>query len=578
MRTVTIGVVCALGAIALGLSLAVQPAHACGGLFCNSAQPVNQAAERILFVENGDGTVTAIIEIQYEGPAESFSWVLPVPGVPEVAVSSTVAFDRLQAATNPQYTLNTTFEGDCRPRGGASAGTGGAQSPTDGSGSQDAGVSVLASGTVGPFDYQVITVDPAATDPADVAIEWLNENGYDVTALGPEVLGPYLAAELNLLAFRLNKSNDSGSIRPIVISYEAELPFIPIRPTAVAANDDMGVMVWVAGASRAVPDNYKALELNEALINWYNPMSTYNDVVSAAANESGGQGFVTEFAQDSNTLDAVVLQTWETQEFDRIVNQQYDAAADFVTDAMSYFGGWDGFDDALRGALTLPAEIEFDDVLNCPSCYLGDERVTFDESGFRIALYEDVYRPMLDTQEQLLSRPYVTRFYTTMSADEMTMDPAFNFNADLDDVSNIHTAEQIIDCEGGFRVLLPQGETVYGQEQGVWPNELADGDLPAARKIMQLATEGQGEVVQDNSDVIADFLERQRPGTVGIDPDGGDRDGGARDGGDGDSGGDSEGCDCAAAPGAARARTHATTAAPLLALLAFGWLARRRRR
>lgn len=402
-----------------------------------------------------------------------------------------------------------------------------------------------------------------------------------MTALGPEVLGPYLAAELNLLAFRLNKSNSSGSIRPIVISYESELPFIPIRPTAVAANDDMGVMVWVAGASRAVPDNYKALELNEALINWYNPMSTYNDVVSAAANESGGQGFVTEFAQDSDTLDAVVLQTGETQEFDRIVNQQYGSAADFVTDAMSYFGAWDGFDDALRGALTLPAEIEFDDVLNCPSCYLDDARVTFDESGFRVALYEDVYRPMLETQERLLSRPYVTRFYTTMSADEMTMDPAFNFNADLDDVSNIHTAEQIIACEGGFRVVLPQGETVYGTEQGVWPNELGDEDLPAARKILQLATEGQGEVVQDNSDAIADFLARQRPDGV----DGGDGGGGGsgqdagnvRDGGSGDDD-DSDGCDCAAAPGATRSRGHAATFAPLLALFALGWLTRRRRR
>ena len=51
----------------------VPVAHACGGLFCNQSQPVNQAAERILFVDNGDNTTTAIIQIMYEGPSERFA-------------------------------------------------------------------------------------------------------------------------------------------------------------------------------------------------------------------------------------------------------------------------------------------------------------------------------------------------------------------------------------------------------------------------------------------------------------------------------------------------------------------------
>src|ERR1051325_4694462 len=100
----------ALGMTALGLFAAVPRAHACGGLFCNRSQPVNQAAERILFVDHGDGSVTAVIEIKYEGPSSKFSWVLPVPGVPDVGVSSKGAFDRLQGLTNPQYTLQTQFE------------------------------------------------------------------------------------------------------------------------------------------------------------------------------------------------------------------------------------------------------------------------------------------------------------------------------------------------------------------------------------------------------------------------------------------------------------------------------------
>src|SRR6185312_9144955 len=105
----------AVGAAALaGLS---HPAQACGGFFCSQAQPVNQAAERIIFADNGDGTITAVIQILYEGPSKNFSWLLPISTVPEgddLAVASDLAFTRLQAATNPQYNLTTRIEGDCR--------------------------------------------------------------------------------------------------------------------------------------------------------------------------------------------------------------------------------------------------------------------------------------------------------------------------------------------------------------------------------------------------------------------------------------------------------------------------------
>src|SRR5689334_16627461 len=152
--------------------LAPAPASACGGLFCNGAQPVNQAAERILFTENGDGTVTAVIEIQYEGPSEKFSWVLPVPGEPVVGVSSKVALDRLQAATNPVYMQTTTFPDDCELGTSKSRGLNNlsAGMASSNAGADDHGVTVVSAGTVGPFDYQTIKVDPDLPEPADAAV------------------------------------------------------------------------------------------------------------------------------------------------------------------------------------------------------------------------------------------------------------------------------------------------------------------------------------------------------------------------------------------------------------------------
>ena len=53
---------------------------------------------------------------------------------------------------------------------------------------------------------------------------------------------------------------------------------------------------------------------------------------------------------------------------------------------------------------------------------------------------------MIATQELLASRPYVTRLYTTLSAPEMDLDPLFDFNPDLPNVSNVHTARRVIEC------------------------------------------------------------------------------------------------------------------------------------
>src|SRR5688572_17873560 len=100
-----------LGFVFGAATLLPATALACGGFFCNSSQPVNQAAESIIFVDNGDGTTTAVIQIQYQGPAESFSWLLPISSVPaadtDIGVASNLALQRLQSATNPSYTLTT---------------------------------------------------------------------------------------------------------------------------------------------------------------------------------------------------------------------------------------------------------------------------------------------------------------------------------------------------------------------------------------------------------------------------------------------------------------------------------------
>jgi hypothetical protein len=508
------------------MALMPRQAEACGGFFCSQQQPVNQAAERIIFADNGDGTITAVIQIQYQGPSENFSWLLPISTVPEdgdLGVASNLAFSRLQAATNPQYNLNTRVEGTCRSTSafnGAVAASPNAAAPREtcddnallaGCEGADNGVTVAASGVVGAFDWTVLSVDPAVADPAVPALTWLTDNGYDVTPEGAALVGPYLAEGMKLLALRLTKGSDTGSIRPIKLTYPAAAPMIPIKLTAVAANRDMGVMTWALSSARAVPFNYNALELNEARINWFNAASNYGDVVNEAANDAGGQGFVTEFAGPSTLLTDVVWTQFEDDNWRAMRAATYSTFEQMFQALYGNYQGFDGFWDAMRRSVELDEGLSFEDFQLCPECYA--DQVSFSPSELFAAVEADVIEPLRSVQTLLDAAPYTTRLYSTLSAEEMTVDPVFVFNPDLPDVNNIHRTDRVIECdddvyewEAPWRIDFPQGTTIRGtaRDVGVWP--LAVDEQPANFQVLLLANSGQGEVVADNSERISEML------------------------------------------------------------------------
>jgi hypothetical protein len=497
--------------------LMTSSALACGGFFCSSTQPVNQAAERIIFSNNGDGTVTAVIQILYQGPSQNFSWLLPISTVPksdeDIGVASDIAFQRLQAATNPLYTLTTRIEGECRDS--LSRGNGVVQGAAPGAPSSPGvnadgpGVTVEASGVVGSFEWTVISLDASLSDPAAAATAWLEQNSFDVSPGAQRLIGPYLQEGLFLLALKLTKGSDSGSIRPIVLTYDAKLPMIPIKLTAVAANDDMGVMTWVLGEQRAVPRNYLSLELNEARIDWLTSASNYNDVVTEAADEAGGRGFVTEYAGRTSALSKVIWTDSDEQQWLSFRDSVNSSLAQIFENAYFAYSGYSGFWDAVREVVTLSNGATVDDLKSCPTCYGGN--LQFSPSAFEAALEGSVIEPMRRVQRLFDARPYVTRLYSTLSAGEMTEDPLFTFNGDLSNVSNVHTAERVIECsrdvsqfEAPWRIVLPQGDLVRGTGT-TWP--VPQSEPPNAR-VMRLSESGSGAVVLDNRAEIGSGLSR----------------------------------------------------------------------
>jgi hypothetical protein len=580
------------GALGVGLMLGAavaREARACGGLFCSSSSPVNQAAERIIFsFDRAAKKVTAVVEILYAGPSEKFAWVLPVPGIPEVGVSTSAMLDRLQQITNPTYSIQRTWGGTCNNDRASTGGAPNASPPGQSAGDPGGpSVTVLAAGNAGPYDYEIIKVDPAMADAAIVALNWLAANKYDVGALGADVLRPYLRDGLNLMAMRLAKNQNqmTGSIRPIMLTYETNHPMIPIRPTAVAANDNMGVLAFVLGASRAVPTNYKTLELNEAIIDWFNPNMSYNAVVTQAANEAQGQGFVTEMAAPTGMgafANNLFVEQGNIQQFRSSADQLAPAELIvrmvelFASFAQGNFGGpfgsrpsggkvaLDGVADVLANQLKLPPGVTADQVVASPRCYFAELRqqgtfycdgkmapsATIDLSMFNKAAFlteveKLVIQPLEKTAKLFVDQPYLTRFYTTMSASEMTLDPEFDLNSELGDVSNSHVLDMKYttgcsgDTSGNWEALV--GGLVVRGKGNTWPIKTSDPSMTAAmpfnRRILQLGVTGAGTMVMDNTATIAKALGGAQP-AAGIS--GGSSDGGcsfAGAGGGGAAGG-----------------------------------------
>src|SRR5262249_45485140 len=102
----------------IGLSLLVVLLSPSAAWACGCFAPpdptnmVNQAGEKILF-SAANGQVTAIIQIQYAGEAKDFGWLLPLPSVPTLEVSSDEVFASLLAGTQPSYQLIQKVDADC---------------------------------------------------------------------------------------------------------------------------------------------------------------------------------------------------------------------------------------------------------------------------------------------------------------------------------------------------------------------------------------------------------------------------------------------------------------------------------
>jgi len=360
------------GALVAPLVAGIGEARACGGFFCGR-QPVDQTAERILF-EIGEGSVTMTTQISFSGDADDFAWILPLPEVPDVeslAVFPQRALTALDTNTGPVFALPTDCYGRFPLAGGVNAV--GATGASDGGVPEEPPVQVHVRAEVGGYDVAVVeSEDPGAL------IEWLRNEGYRVTEPMEPYIELYTKESMKFLALKLLETADVSDITPFRFTLPGDVPSIPLRMTALAAEPEMSILVFVMGDQRFEGKNWENIVIDDGRI-LFDPSSyplktNWTSLVAQGVDAAGGQGWITEFAGTTTNL-----------------------------------------------------------------AYLLDSQV----SGGNFATPEDE-EAALALQEILHAHPYLTRFYSRLSAEEMTFDPIFGRSAG-DDVSQVRQLERIVD-------------------------------------------------------------------------------------------------------------------------------------
>ncbi|MFL5349690.1 MAG: DUF2330 domain-containing protein [Hyalangium sp.] len=493
--------------LAVGL-LAAPRAEACGGFFCSQI-PIDQSGERIVFGVH-DGAVEAHIQIQYQGAAQKFSWVVPMPALPTLSVGSPLIFAFLDGRTQPTFQLQ--WDNSCGGYGGgAEYDSAGGPVPPSAPSPEDGGVTVVSQSEVGPYDAAILQADDAAA-----LRTWLVDNGYDLTAQGAQALEPYVGKGNYFVALKLQQDKQVGDLRPIVLRFVGVRPCIPIKLTAIAARPDMPITAYVLSNRRAIPTNYRHVLINPTRVDWLRYGANYKDVATAAVDEAGGHAFLTEFAGAAGPIAdnfATFLPNYNTAAL-----SQRTHPVDFAQELLSQgFSREPSIQGLLRKYIPEPPSLVqqgvsepmfYNSIWQYRSAIDSDpNRAPFNVTGFVQEIQDTIITPNQKSLELLKSQPYLTRLFTTMSADEMTVDPDFDFNSDAPEVSNLYTAKASFDsCDNDFskrkvRIELPDGR--------YWYTHYNDGPFsqgPAALRVEQWADTGPATVLQDNSAQVNQVL------------------------------------------------------------------------
>jgi hypothetical protein len=183
---------------------------------------INEPTQKAIIVFD-QGVQEMLLQVKYEGPAEEFGWVIPVPAKPEVTKGSMKCFYELSQLTQMRIGLATLSAGDE-------------------SKSNHKPVQVIETKTVGAYEIAVLSAQDGKSLEA-----WLSKNGFSVPKDKSGIVEDYVKKGWYFIAVRIGardlqvrsarkavgKQLAEGELHPLHIKFPTDQCIFPLKISAV---------------------------------------------------------------------------------------------------------------------------------------------------------------------------------------------------------------------------------------------------------------------------------------------------------------------------------------------------------
>jgi hypothetical protein len=241
--------------------------------------PIYETGQKALIIYQ-DSREDLVISISFEGKANEFGWVVPLPSQPDVSKVDFSIFDRLSEETTPKQNLLERIRGDgyYYPMYGAFE----LEAGVDMVGEQKTTVEVLEEDSIGIFDYAVLQAEKV-----DDLKEWMQDNNYqlpsgeednlefpfNITRTNQEelwsdalpVFQDYIDREWYFVTVKINnqftdssgvqKQLEKGAVDPLRFSFDTTDMIYPMELTGLSKRS-MNVTLYVLDDHKVRVSNY----------------------------------------------------------------------------------------------------------------------------------------------------------------------------------------------------------------------------------------------------------------------------------------------------------------------------------
>ncbi len=276
------------------------------------AKLVNNAT-RVALMRHGDKTVMSL-QPDYQGPAEEFAMVIPVPQVlnkKDVKTLNPGLFDTLDNYSTPR--MSEYWEQDPCPRpvkrhNYPSSMAKSSARPDDDrpmKKAEKAYVKVEAKFEVGEYDIVILS-----SNDGTALEKWLVKQKYRIPSGAAPYMAPYIASGMYFFVAKVNPKRakfegNNAILSPLRFHFTSKDFALPIRLGMINAGKEQDIVVFVLGEERYVPSNYPHAPIPTNIVvknSVKKDFAGFYEGLYAKARKENEDAIITEYVWELATL------------------------------------------------------------------------------------------------------------------------------------------------------------------------------------------------------------------------------------------------------------------------------------